>query len=275
MFSPPRMWWAKPPSESEEAKGERVARMVRDALRSEATLKDCNFDIVVVGSYRNNTNVRNASDVDLAAVLRSATYPGLPDDGSITRESLGLGNVSYGLQEFRTDVSRALRYRFGSDEIEPGKLTLTIDETSARLGADVTPYLIHRRYRKAPDGGVRTYDGIETRPSNEPNRRVIQWPEQHYAAGVTKNTETNHRYKRVVRILKRLRDELADAHKAGGDTASCFLEHVVFNAPNTNFNTQEGSYYEDVQAVLAFLWERRPGRPCEKIRRGERNGVAL
>lgn len=229
--------------------------MVRESLREHAALKDRNFDIVAVGSYRNNTNIRSASDVDLAAVLRSAIYNDFPADGSITRESIGLGIATYELPQFRADISLALRERFGSSGVDPGKLTLTIDEGSARLGADVTPYLLHRRYRRSvAQGAVQTYDGIETRPSNDPNRRIVQWPEQHYASGVTKNEATNRRYKRVVRILKCLRSELADARKCGGDTKSCFIEHAVFNAPGSCFNKQEGSYYEDVKAVLGFLW---------------------
>jgi len=246
--------WSKPPSDTEEAKGERAARMVRDALRSHPALKDRDFELVAVGSYRNNTNVRSSSDVDLAAVLRSAIYNDFPDDGSITRESARLGIATYELPQFRADISRALREHFGSSDIAPGKVTLTVDEGKARLGADVTPYLGHRRYRRAPGGAIQTSDGIETRPSNEPNRRIIQWPELHYAAGVAKNDATNHRYKRIVRILKCLRNELVDSRKSGGDAPSCFLEHAVFNAPNTTFNKQEGTYYEDVKAVLGFLW---------------------
>jgi type I restriction enzyme, R subunit len=47
--------WSRPPSETEEAKAERAARMVREALRSHPALKDRDFEIVAVGSYRNNT----------------------------------------------------------------------------------------------------------------------------------------------------------------------------------------------------------------------------
>ncbi len=42
--------WSKPPSETEEAKAERAARMVREALRSDPTLKEQDFEIVAVGS---------------------------------------------------------------------------------------------------------------------------------------------------------------------------------------------------------------------------------
>jgi Nucleotidyltransferase domain len=259
--------WSKPPSETEEARAERAARMVRESLREHAALNARDFDIVAVGSYRNNTNVQSASDVDLAAVLRSAVYNDFPADGSITRESVGLGAATYELPQFRADVSRALRERFRSSDVGPGKLTLTIDEGSARLSADVTPYLLHRRYRRAlSNGTIQTYDGIETRPSSDPNRRIVQWPEQTYAAGVTKNEATNRRYKRVVRILKCLRSELANARKPGGDAKSCFIEHAVFNAPETSFNKQESSYYEDVKSLLTFLWNAaRDGRAKEFV----------
>src|SRR5579859_4181494 len=121
--------WSKPPSETEEAKAERAARMVRKALRSHPALRDRTFELVAVGSYRKNTNVRSSSDVDLAAVLRSAFYPDLPQDGSLTRAMLGLGgDVTYELPQFRADVSRGLRERFTSSEVAPGKLTLIVDE---------------------------------------------------------------------------------------------------------------------------------------------------
>lgn len=246
--------WAKPPSETEEDKAERAARMVRKGLRENAGLKARQFDVVAVGSYRNNTNVRSESDVDLAVVLRSAFYVDLPSDGSITRESLGLGDATYGLREFRKDTLLALREVFGSREVAPGKITLMVDEGSARLSADVTPYLIHRRYRRATDGSASHFDGIETRPSDHPFRRIIQWPEQHYESGVSKNKGTNRRYKRIVRILKCLRNELAKRKILGGDAPSCFLEHAVFNTPNTRFNQVEGSYFDDVRSVLTFLW---------------------
>ena len=246
--------WAKPPSDTEEDKAERAARMVRKGLREHAGLKARQFDVVAVGSYRNKTNFRSASDDDLAVVLRSAFYVDLPSDGSITRESLGLGDATYGLREFRRDALLALREAFGSSDVAPGKITLMVDERSARLGADVTPYLLHRRYRRTTGGSAGHFDGIETRPSNDPRRRIIQWPEQHYESGVSKNKDTNRRYKRIVRILKCLRNELATGKSLGGDAPSCFLEHAVFNAPNTRFNQVEGSYYEDVRAVLTFLW---------------------
>jgi hypothetical protein len=235
--------------------------LVREAFRANAALKDRNFDVVAIGSCRNNTNVRAVSDVDLAVVLRSAIWYELPTDGSLTREMLEITDAKYTLAEFRNDVSRALRERFGARDFDPGKITLTVDESSARLGADVTPYLVYRRYtgRRLTDGSWESHAGIETRPADAPTRRIIQWPEQHYVSGVAKNDATGRRYKRVVRILKSLRNHVAEqgAPQAKGlatTTKSCLIEHAVFNVPNDQFNQTDGSYYNDVRGVISFLW---------------------
>lgn len=252
---------ARPASETEESKAERAGRMVREALRSSSALQLRDFDVVAFGSYRNNTNVRAGSDVDLAAVLRSAHWYDLPPGGALSREMLGLTDASYGLDAFRADVQRALHEQFGAADVAPGRIALTVDEGAARLVADVTPYLLHRRYtgNSATGHGWEYLEGIETRPTDAPSRRLIQWPEQHYKNGVEKNAGTNRRYKRVVRILKCLRDELRQSSLSAvrvvaNATPSCFIEHAVFNVPDHLFNQNDGSYYDDVRSTLRSLW---------------------
>jgi hypothetical protein len=61
--------WAKPPSETEEEEGSRAATMVNDAVRETGNLAGRTFSIYPMGSYRNNTNIRLGSDVDIALVL--------------------------------------------------------------------------------------------------------------------------------------------------------------------------------------------------------------
>ncbi len=253
--------WAKAPSETEEEKAARVARMVREALSADAQIGRQRFQVIVVGSYRNNTNLRSASDIDLAAVLTSAQYSEYPPSGVPNREVLGLADAEYGLATFRAEVESALRRKFGGSDVRPGRIAITVDDNSGRLNADVTPYVIHRRYTGARDssGAWVAHDGIETRPLADPNRRLIQWPEQHYARGVAKNNATNRRYKRIVRILKHARDHIietghTDAQAAVSRVPSCLIEHAVFNAPNTCFNLDGGTYYLDTKAVVAHVW---------------------
>lgn len=251
--------WSKPPSDTEEAKGKQAADMIRDAIRSSSALKDRNIDVVATGSYRNNTNVRLGSDIDVAIVLRDTFYFDLPE--GVTRNDMGFGPASCHYPDFRSDVHRALVAKFGNDAVAPQNKTFEIRENSNRLNADATAFFEHRRYRKRKDGSIYPIKGSELRPHNDPNRRVINWHEQHYDAGVAKNKATGRRYKRVVRILKRLSADMvnngtAQARSSANAVPSFLLECLAHNAPDDKFNLVEGSYYEDVNAVVGWLWHR-------------------
>ena len=261
----PRDWheqfktWAKPPSETEEAKGSRAASMINDAVRETGILAGRNFSVYPTGSYRNNTNIRLGSDVDVALVSHDAIFYVLPPGHR--PEEFGLGQTAtYGLTEFRRDVGRALVAKFGTD-VTPGNKTFDIAGNSYRLPADATPFLLHRTYtgHRNPDGTWHYYEGVETRPLNAPERRIINWHQDHYDNGVAKNKATNRRFKRVARILKQLREDMTtngppEAKAAATPIPSFLLECVSFNAQDTCFNKVEGSYYEDVKAVITALW---------------------
>lgn len=253
--------WSKPPTEAEEAKGSRAAEMIKDALRSYPPLQLRNFAVYPTGSYRNNTNVRLDSDIDVAVVLQDACYNELPSDGSLTREMLGMSTAQYGLSQFRDDVGAALVRKFGTSGITPGDKTFNVHESSRRLDADVTPFLLHRRYtgRKNSDGTWPYLEGAETRSRKNPSQSIINWHQQHYDEGVNRNNATKRRFKRITRILKRLRNEMKDSQvgqfsAAANPIPSFLIECLVFNAPDSCFNREEGSYYEDVKATIVHLW---------------------
>ena len=94
-------------------------------------------------------------------------------------------------------------------------------------------------------------EGVELQPDN--GGRVINWPEQHYNNGVSKNTATQRRYKRVVRILKRLCIEMDDVGISTAKFIPGFLvECLVWNVPNKHFG--HNTYMAEIRAVLAFLF---------------------
>ena len=251
--------WSKPPSETEEQKGSNAARMIKDAVRETGVLDGRNFSAYATGSYRNDTNIKLNSDVDVALVCHDAIYYTLPAGRS--REEFGLGaSASYGLTDFRRDLGVALTKKFGSD-VNPGNKTFAIAGNTYRLPADATPFLVHRAYsgKKKPDGSWHYVEGVETRPVNNLSRRIINWHDQHYENGVAKNTATRRRYKRIARILKRLRDDMAAsgtpaAKQAADRVPSFLLECLAYNAANDCYNKVEGSYYEDVRAVITATW---------------------
>src|SRR5207248_1568316 len=77
------------------------------------------------------------------------------------------------------------------------------------------------------------------------------WPQQQYECGVRKNTATGRRYKRMVRALKRIENELV---KAGllKELPSFFMECLVYNVPNSEFGHQ--TYSQDMREVLATIF---------------------
>jgi hypothetical protein len=250
--------WAKPPSDTEETKASNAARMINDAVRETKILDGRRFSVYPTGSYRNNTNIRANSDVDVAIVLEEAFWYTLPANVTAAQVGIATGTVGYGLGEFRADLHRALAKQFGVD-VKPGNKTFDISGNSYRLPADATPFLLHRTYTLAADGSWQYRVGVETRPASDANKRIINWHQEHYDNGVAKNRSTNRRFKRVTRILKRMRDHMmgsgtSEAKAAAGPIASFLLECLVYNAPESCFNKQEGSYYDDVKAVITHMW---------------------
>lgn len=236
--------WAKPASDTEEDKASRTAEDIRLALRKHPSLQNRRFDVYATGSYRNNTNVRLDSDIDIAAVLRESFFYQL--SGSLSSAQLGISAASYSYQDFRRDVSTALRAAFG-DRIKESPKAVSLRETPSRLNADVSVFLEHRWYF-INDGKSQYITGEEMQPA--PGQRIINWHQQHYDRGVEKNDATRRRFKRAVRILKRLRNDMNHS------TPSFLLESLVYNAPNTCFNLVEGSYYEDIKATITELWNK-------------------
>ncbi|WP_395840503.1 nucleotidyltransferase domain-containing protein [Cystobacter fuscus] len=256
--------WAKPPSETEEAKGSHAAEMIRKAIRGSEVLAVKNIDVYATGSYRNNTNTRLGGDIDVAVVLKDAAFYDLPQSGP-TFQTLGIkeGGVVYGFAPFREDVGKALRAVFGVSNVTAGPKAFNIRENTNRMDADVAVFLEHRRYtgEKNRDGQWVFHRGVEMRPAYDSSRRIINWHQQHYERGVARNDATRRRFKRMTRILKRLRDEMKEQGssevKAEANAAPSFLlECLAFNATDACFNRVEGSYYEDVKAVILECWSR-------------------
>ncbi len=268
----PRNWhaifetWQKPPSDTEQEKADNAARMIGDALRADSSLGGRDFTVYASGSYRNNTNVRLDSDVDTAVVFNEAWFCSYPEDERPNAELLGFVDAKYGLPQFRDDIEKALVKAFGRAGVTAGDKAFDVHENSYRLDADAAVFLQHRRYTgdQNASGGWLYWEGVEMRPRKDPSKRIINWHQQHYDQGVARNEATKRRFKRVTRILKRLRNEMLtegdQAQKAAAEKAPSFLiECLVFNAPDDNFNRAD-HYYDDVKAVVATMWTRtKPG----------------
>lgn len=238
--------WAAPPSDTEEARCETMIREVRRALAESPKLTSRNAVAFVQGFYRNNTNVRRESDVDIGVSISGTFFYDLPEGRSMS--DYGIIPSDYTYENFKRDVGEALVEYFGSQAVTRGNKAYDIKASSRQVEADVAPFLKYRRYGL----GGNVDEGFELRPDNLKPPRVINWPEQHYTAGSKKNVDTGHRYKGVVRILKTLRYRLLDEGFEDARPIIGFLtECLVFNVPNHNFGNARIT--DDVRQSISYL----------------------
>ncbi len=105
------------------------------------------------GSYKNDTNIRGDSDVDVVAQLNSTFYSNLSED---QKRTLGLTPATYHLSNFRDDVLKILKNYYGQSQITEGNKSIEIKANNGRLPADVIVCAQYRRYKT-----VNSYDYVE------------------------------------------------------------------------------------------------------------------
>ena len=237
--------WAKGPGATESERSENAIREIRTAISKSDDLQHRNIVVFLQGSYKNRVSVRQNSDVDVGILCHDTFFYKLPEN--YTTKDFDITSSDYHYPQFKNEVGAALVDHFGKSAVRRGNKAFDIKESSQRVEADVAPFFRHRRY--SADG--RHQKGVELQPDN--GGRVINWPDQHYNNGVSKNDATQRRYKRIVRILKRLCIEMDNNEIPTAKPIPGFLvECLVYNVPDENFG--HNTYTADIRAVLAFLF---------------------
>lgn len=239
--------WAAPPSQTEQDRCNNAIQAIRNAINSSKELRSCTR-VFSQGPYRDNTNARRQSDVDIGALYTGNTffadYPDSMNSGDFYNSSSGFTSP-----EFSEQVEQALRSYFSGAKITRGNKAVDLKSNSYRVEADIAAFFEHRRYSSS--GGY--ISGVELRPDNDLTKRVINWPEQHYQNGVEKNEKTARRYKALVRILKNLRNEMEnDGIYVSSSITGFLLECLTWNVPNRYFNNE--IINDDACAFLAYFY---------------------
>ncbi|MEO0461225.1 MAG: nucleotidyltransferase [Myxococcota bacterium] len=220
--------------------------MIRKAIDASASLSLMNIEVFPQGSYRNRTNVRADSDVDVCVRCMDTFYSMLPD--GVARNDVGIVSSGYTYQAFKDQVGAALVDYFGQGAVTRGSKAFDVHANTYRVDADVVPTLEHRRYVGGASG--RYLSGTELRPDN--GGRIINWPNQNYENGVAKNGKTAKRFKKVARILKSVRNRMdAEGFESARGVPSYLIECLVWNVPNGYF--AHDNYTDEVRACLAYL----------------------
>lgn len=221
-----------------------TADSVKNALNTYNSWPDgVDFEVYLQGSYKNDTNIRGDSDVDVVVQLNSTFYSNLSES---QKSILGLTPASYSLQTFRVEVLNVLKGYYGQSQIVEGNKSIKIKANSGRLPADVVVCSQYRYYKP-----INSYDFIEGMCfwTGNDNRQVINYPKTHYDNGVSKHQNSNGWHKPTVRLFKNLRGNLA-----GDATPSYFLECMLYNVPSMKFGT---SYGDTFCSVVNWLNENR------------------
>ncbi|QHS63527.1 nucleotidyltransferase domain-containing protein [Chitinophaga agri] len=239
--------WSRPVSDSEDAMCQRAITQITEALRAKFGTK---VSIFLQGSYRNNTNVRKNSDVDIVMRFDDAFYSDLVRLNAADAAIYNARHTDYGYNftQLKNDTEQALRIVFG-DDVKRKNKCIEVRGNTYRVTADVIPCFTLRRpanLERIEAEGIKFY--------SETNQEIISFPNQHYENGTSKTNNTYRLYKRMVRILKVINNRLIDDNKISDKLASSFfIECLVYNVPDHYFIN--GNYTQTLRNVISKIYE--------------------
>ena len=218
-----------PPSYTEEQKLANSEAQVKEAISNSSALKNKTIKTFGQGSYANDTNVKNNSDVDINVRLDNTVFVQLPEGK--TDADYGYSDSSYTFSAYRQDVYKALVDYFGSNFVKNKNKCITVLPDSTRVETDVVPTFKFIRY----DSDTVKVEGVKFISSSGDS--IINFPLQHIENGKSKNGQTQKRFKRLTRIYRRIRYKMIDDGIPVSDNITSFLlECLVWNVPNKIFN---------------------------------------
>jgi predicted nucleotidyltransferase len=245
--------YKNPSSSTEQDKQDRAERMVRNAVGAWAKEQDVPVSYTVKGSYANNTNVRTDSDVDIAVVHGGLHYyddKALRDEDKVGKSPITIRHFEGA--NFRRNLQSYLKKVFGDACDITGSTAIELSENTSRVSADIVPSYSHITYYYNAYGRVAQHNGnIVYRLDGS---TVINYPEQQKANGIAKSSATGTRYKQIVRILKRLENDLVAAGSIK-PLPSYFMECLAYRVPNAHFGSSgTNPLTADLISVVAYIF---------------------
>lgn len=224
--------WTKPAFDNEDQLANATEQRIREAINSHALLRQLPIKVFAKGSYKNNTNVRRLSDIDIAVeytgMIQTDFANGLDfsHSGLMSYANSQFAGVS--LPRFKQAVGEALTRAFGKAVDGSGNKVFKIRGSDKVFQADVVPCTTYHFYTQP----LTPRKGIELILDRPDGLRHFNYPEQHETNGIAKNNSTGRRYKSVVRILKNINEHL----RTNGNTEqypSYMIESLAFNVNNS------------------------------------------
>lgn len=239
--------WSKPVSTSEDQKCQNAISQIVNALKTKFGNK---ISIFLQGSYRNNTNVRLNSDVDIVMRYDDAYYPDLQRLSETDKATYNAQRTSagYNFNQLKNDTQDALTAVFTTD-VERKNKCIQVNSNSYRVTADVIPCFVLKRFKT-----LQTIEAEGIKFYSDDSFEIVSFPNQHYSNGTEKTEQTFRLYKRIVRILKVINYRLIDKGIISDKlVSSFFIECLVYNVPNENFIS--GNYTQTLKNVIVQIYD--------------------
>lgn len=241
--------WGSAPGITEQEKMENAETAIRKAIDANPTLVGMNVSIIPQGSYRSKTNVKNDSDVDICVCLHSTFHDVYPVGK--TRAEYGNIDGSTDFNSFKNLIQKALEDYFGKNQVTRGNKAFDIHSNTYRVDADVVPAFAYRYYYGNSHNDYHQPEGISF--YTDDGKQVVNWPHQTYSNCKDKHDNTGQRYRKMTRIIKRLRNKMQDENIVEAkDIPSFLIQCMVHSAPNDYFN--RSTYTDDVRAILVHCF---------------------
>ncbi len=247
-------YWQRPASDTEEQKIESARGQIQKALGKSSWLMQHPYRVIKQGSYENNTNVRNETDVDLCVCTKNALFFEGGTGETLTREELGLHPLDFTFRDYKQHLVDVLVGHFGISAVQSENKAIKLHaHDDNKIDADVLPAFRFDMFepRSRWRNGVPSLRAQGVGFYTEAGTFVFNFPDQHIVNGRSKNTRTATRYKRAVRILKRLRSYMKDNSALFDEIPSFLLECLVYNCPDSDFG--DADMVEVLRQVLLSL----------------------
>ena len=246
--------FTKPISDSEEQRCKNMINMIRDAIENyynqtnDYKMRVDNYEIFLQGSYANNTNVKQNSDVDICVMYKNVFRYAMPK--GLTLDSK-YSDATFTYMELRNNIKQALIKKFGKDRVIDKNKSIRILSNTNTTDADVVVAFQYRYYTSQDS----YKEGIAYTALDGTN--VINYPKIHIENGNKKNNATNHMYKKMVRIFKKIMYNMQDDNiLASKEVKGFVLECMCYNYPNDKlYQHIETKYTDNLKKMIDYYIE--------------------
>ena len=206
---------------------------IRAAMDAYSWPSGTKYEVLLQGSYKNDTNLGGDSDVDVVVRLNQRLRPRVAKlSGQQLEEDASHKGTFQRWNAFRAHALKAMRARFGN-AAKSGRKTVKVPK--GKIPADVD-LVVTVRYRE----GIAFYLPRE-------KRWVVSFPQQHHDQGQEKEEATNYRFKRTVRMFKSARNRLVEKKMlTKSDAPSYFIECLLYNVPDALFKPKLAPTYTGI-----------------------------